>query len=309
MNWLIVASSAQAAQLDCLNALLRTYNAHIDVFLPDTQDVPRTVWERLPDIDYCVFICDVSFWEIPPVAYMFGYLTGKEIPVFGVGAGTACVPGDIPFLSCVYRRFETLPLLTDMLTGTLPEYVRKENQKKSRKKLLEQGIPFNPDSFAFHVASGDEKECTLFLDAGIDVNSRDAAGTPMLCTAVRYNRKNLVQTFLKQGADVNAVSKDRGYSPVMDAVWKSNADIVRLLLSKGADIGGVSRDGQPVLVLAVGTGNEEICRMLVEHGADPDACDSMGMSANAYAKLFKKDALVALFAQAGARKAAHGAGA
>ena len=97
------------------------------------------------------------------------------------------------------------------------------------------------------------------------------------------------------GADINAVSKDRGYSAVMDAVWKSNTEIVEFLVERGANLSYISRDGQPVLVLAVGTGNEKVCRILTEYGADPFMCDAMGMSALSYAKLFKKESLVPIF--------------
>jgi ankyrin repeat protein len=151
-----------------------------------------------------------------------------------------------------------------------------------------------PDFFAFHIAANHERLCKLFVEAGLDVNYRDAAGTPMLSMAARNNRKELLEWLLATGADIDAVSKDRGYSAVMDAVWKSNTAIVKILVEKKANLNFISRDGQSVLVLAVGTGNEEICRLLVENGADPSIKDSMGMSAVEYARLFKKESLAAL---------------
>ncbi|MBQ3650337.1 MAG: ankyrin repeat domain-containing protein [Treponema sp.] len=99
---------------------------------------------------------------------------------------------------------------------------------------------------------------------------------------------------MENGADIDAISSDRGYSPVMDAVWRKNFDITKYLISKGADLSFVSSDGQPILVLAVGNGNVDIVKILLENGADPDIKDSMGMSAREYALLFKKKPMIEL---------------
>lgn len=221
---------------------------------------------------------------------------GKNIPLFCVAENSGNEPAAGFLLSSPeFVKYHSVEQLLPVLKERFPLYLEQEKQQAARQSLLKAGIPFNPDSFAFHIAADDQKEFTLFIDGGIDINSRDAAGTPMLCIAARHNRLDMIKTLLQLGADINAVSKDRGYSPVMDAVWKSNETIVALLIEHGADLSCISRDGQPILVLAVGTGNEPICRLLVEHGADPTLCDSMGMTAISYAKLFKKDKLVSLF--------------
>ena len=75
----------------------------------------------------------------------------------------------------------------------------------------------------------------------------------------------------------------------------TNTEIVERLVKEGADLTKISRDGQPILVLAVGTNNETVCKVLAENGADPRICDAMGISALSYAKLFKKDNLVKIF--------------
>ena len=47
-------------------------------------------------------------------------------------------------------------------------------------------------------------------------------------------------------------------------------------------------------MLAVGNGNVDIVKILLENGADPDIKDSMGMSAREYALLFKKKPMIEL---------------
>ena len=126
------------------------------------------------------------------------------------------------------------------------------------------------------------------------MNAKTSEGVPMLCVAARNDHMDQIEWLLSLGADINAISGDRGYSPVMDAVWRKNFKITEYLIKKGADLGIVSTDGQPILVLAVGNGNEKIVKLLLESGADPDVKDSMGMSARQYANLFKKPGLVDL---------------
>ena len=65
-------------------------------------------------------------------------------------------------------------------------------------------------------------------------------------------------------------------------------------LSKGANLNFVSRDGQTALILATGSENFQICRILAENGADPTIKDRMGMSSIDYATLFKKEEILNL---------------
>ena len=94
------------------------------------------------------------------------------------------------------------------------------------------------------------------------------------------------------GADINASSDDRGYTAVMDAVWRGNEKITKYLISKGADLNTINKEGQTNLILAVGANRESLVQLLAENGADPDVKDMMGMSAYNYAVLFKKEKLV-----------------
>lgn len=294
MRWLIVSLSSKKADLEGIKNLVYSHGAEVCEFNIDSE-YSLDFFKAVADCEYCVWLdktMPFSRSASAETAYSVGYLIGKDVPFFCV-CDTPDKKVHLSSDNCQF--FSSATQLEKILSEKFPEFLEREKQKHARQALLEAGIPFNPDSFAFHIAADNKDECNLFIDAGIDVNSLDAAGTPMLCVAARHNRKLMIEKLLDLGADINAVSKDRGYSPVMDAVWKSNAEIVEYLVKKGANLSYISRDGQPVLVLAVGTGNEQICRMLVDNGADPSVCDSMGMSALAYAKLFKKTALIPLF--------------
>ncbi|MBO5125406.1 MAG: ankyrin repeat domain-containing protein [Spirochaetaceae bacterium] len=302
MKWLIVAFGGRKEDVEHMRHFLEHYDTTITVF--GAGSCPeKDFLSAVAECEYCIWLGDTEGAgqeggaEACPaeLSFAFGYVLGKDMPVFCVRKEGARHWHQSPLTTNEYHEYTSCSDLLSVLESRFPDFLVREKQKRARHTLLDAGIPFNPDSFAFHIASDNEKECDLFIDAGIDVNSRDAAGTPMICIAARHNRREMIERLLVLGADINAVSKDRGYSAVMDAVWKSNTEIVEFLVEKGANLGYISRDGQPVLVLAVGTGNEKVCRILAEHGADPFLCDAMGMSALSYAKLFKKESLVPIF--------------
>lgn len=217
---------------------------------------------------------------------LLGYLIGRNIPVFTV-TRFSCGP----WIKQVCF-FDTEEEMASRLNENFDILLNEEIRVNSLSELMYKGIPFTANIFATYIAKNKPDICSLFLHAGMSVNVRDDEGTPMLNIAARNDQIDLVKWLLKNGADVNAISKDRGYSATMDAVWKRNKDVAALLISAGADLSVVSKEGQSILVLAVGIGNTEMCKMLADNGADPDIKDTMGMSAYEYAQLFKKDDIV-----------------
>ncbi len=194
------------------------------------------------------------------------------------------------FFHC-YNDIETL---LKYVGKNYPLYVIEDKQHVALKKLLTMGIPFTGDSFADYIAKDKTEICNLFLEAGMISTAYTGNGVPVLCVAARNDCFDKVKWLVENGADVNAISEDRGYSAVMDAVWRKNYDVTRYLIEHGSDLSIISSDGQPILVLAVGNENVRIVQLLLESGADPDIKDSMGMSARGYVNLFKKPAMVKL---------------
>lgn len=167
-----------------------------------------------------------------------------------------------------------------------------DKKRCAKKLLLNKGIPFTADCFALYIEKNKSEIFDLFLEAGIDVNSTDDIGTPMLNIAVRNDNEEFAKRLIELGADINAVSIDRGYTAVMDAVWRGNLELTKLLISKGADLNTINKEGQNNLVLAVGADKDKIVKLLVENGANPDIKDQMGMSAYGYATLFRKEKII-----------------
>ena len=51
----------------------------------------------------------------------------------------------------------------------------------------------------------------------------------MLNIAARNDKVELIHWLIDKGADINAVSEDRGYTAIMDAVWRGDKEITELL--------------------------------------------------------------------------------
>ena len=200
-----------------------------------------------------------------------------EDPLFGKDIGIGCSTPDS---------------LLETLSKKYNKLADEASMRLSKKKLLDRGIPYTSDCFGTYIAKNKPEVVHEFLAAGMSINARDDLGTPMLNIACRNDNFDFVQMIYELGADINASSDDRGYTAVMDAVWRGNEKITKYLISKGANLNTINKEGQTNLILAVGANRESLVQLLAENGADPDVKDMMGMSAYNYAVLFKKDKLV-----------------
>jgi ankyrin repeat protein len=79
-----------------------------------------------------------------------------------------------------------------------------------------------------------------------------------------------VRVFLDMGADVNTKDKD-GNTPLM---WVASfgsvggdLDVVEMFLDQGAEVNAKNKKGETPLTWAARQGNEEVARLLRQHGA------------------------------------------
>ena len=295
MNWMILTDTKDTETISSVIEFLKGKKTKPLVFeiTDDAVNKLEEFCKYLMKATHCVFITEkeTALRQNPFLLYAAGFLSGKSIPSFV----PKYLKDDNKLVLKSFEAFDSVKKLVSKLEKNYPAYLKEEAKKSAHKKLFDEGIPFTPDSFSFHIAKENEKICNLFLEAGMDVNCRDAAGTPMICIAARSGRTGMIEWLLSKGADINAVSKDRGYSAVMDAVWKSSQEIVKLLIEKGANLNFISNDGQTALIVATGASNPRICELLVKNGADPTYKDRMGMSSLDYARLFKKAELAKMY--------------
>ena len=98
-------------------------------------------------------------------------------------------------------------------------------------------------------------------------------------TALHLNFGNLdvVNLLLDNGADINAVSKNKLVAtPLQGSVVMNNLTLGKLLLDRGANVSPHGEEGATPLHESAGSGQLEFVKLLVDHGAEINARDDAG---------------------------------
>lgn len=138
-----------------------------------------------------------------------------------------------------------------------------------------------PGTAAFAVTTGqtadfyravqmdDLKTVKSLLAAGVDPNRQNPlGGEPALVLAVREGSMRVLQALLDQpGIELDAPALN-GNTALMMAAFKRNRPAAEVLVARGA---AVNRPGWTPLHYAAASGDEDIARLLIKHGAKVDA--------------------------------------
>ncbi len=115
------------------------------------------------------------------------------------------------------------------------------------------------------------------IDRGADVN-RKSNGTTPLFQAVNLNQIKAVALLIRNDADISKTN-DSGETPLYLAVENGFTVMSGVLLYKshhpGEDANWQTPVGEPLLNIATVQGNEQMVRLLLDHGADPNEVDFM----------------------------------
>mmetsp|Transcript_21250 Transcript_21250/g.55281 ORF Transcript_21250/g.55281 Transcript_21250/m.55281 type:complete len:965 (-) Transcript_21250:169-3063(-) len=107
------------------------------------------------------------------------------------------------------------------------------------------------------------------------VKDPDVEGFTPLHIAAAYGAPANVKTLLELGAVVDMKNKD-GCTPLWFACFTNHPECAELLLWEGADVEGFS--AEPCLYIAACVGSVQLCKMLVNYGADVNCRDVTGMT-------------------------------
>lgn len=289
MKWLILYRDDLKSDAITIKQKLEKYSLESDILPVEkiTNLEDENINVIVKNSTHCVLL-DNNLFVNDKISFYYGFLISNAKKIYSLkNEWSSCMK----FFKNAYI-FASTKLLIDKIENHIEDLINEDKSSQAFSFLFNEGIPFTADCFAEYISKDNREICQKFIDAGIDINCRTKEGTPMLNVAIRSEQIECVNWLLSLDADIDAVSNDRGYSGVMDAVWKNNYEICKILIERNANLNYISRDGQSVLVLAVGAGKVEICKLLVEAGADPDIKDQMGMSAYEYAKLFGRTDLV-----------------
>lgn len=137
------------------------------------------------------------------------------------------------------------------------------------------------------------------LEAGADPRLADDALGSTLTFTPPSDQAAVVKLLLDHGADPNGQKEACGQILYLACI-NGLDEVVHLLLDAGANVNARGGEGTP-LIGAV-TGNRlQLIELLIRRGANVNLTDTNGQSPMSLAKLLKKEAIVALLRQHGAK--------
>jgi ankyrin repeat protein len=105
-------------------------------------------------------------------------------------------------------------------------------------------------------------EIQKIINSGANVNAINDIGFTPLHIAVVYDRPEIVKLLLKNGANIDAVTKNKENTSLHLAITMNNSNMVRILIQKGADVTLKTADGTTPLQLALEKGNRDIIQAI-----------------------------------------------
>lgn len=113
------------------------------------------------------------------------------------------------------------------------------------------------DDFIGAVNQGNTAEVAAWLKRGMDPNTIDPSGQPVLHLAAREGALGVVQTLA--AADINLNRKNpSGETAIMLAALQGHTEVVKFLISREAE---VNQPGWTPLIYAATTGHNEIIKI------------------------------------------------
>ena len=103
-----------------------------------------------------------------------------------------------------------------------------KSPETARKDLSKLNVQYSPEQFLNSARDGNTKVVELFLQAGMNVNTKNADGQTALMLAAYSGHIDTVKLLLKHGAFINVIDKF-GDSALSWAAAEDHTDIVNLL--------------------------------------------------------------------------------
>lgn len=219
-----------------------------------------------------------------------GQMPLSEVNVFTAGylAGSSnwCGVWGGPLKGLPLKSFQDMNALCLAINEQVSYWKREQEILKIQRQIEKKGREFCRTDFIMAVDEGDGETVAWYLQAGFPASLHNKKGVCLLSIAIRRKHTSLVDMLLEHGAEINAISRDRNNTPLMDAASEGLPELTQKLLIHGAEIEIASVNGQTALALAVGSGDEDSALYLLEAGANPDRGDALGMTPRTYASLF-----------------------
>ncbi|MFE7419635.1 ankyrin repeat domain-containing protein [Rhodococcus sp. NPDC057529] len=148
------------------------------------------------------------------------------------------------------------------------------------------------------VARDDASAVRALLDAGADVNAKNAREDSAFLYAGAEGLNEILALTLDHGADVTSTNRFGG-TALIPAAEHGHVETVRMLIEAGVPVNHVNDPGWTALLEAVVYGDgsaryQDVVRLLLDAGADPAIEDADGRTALQHAERRGQDAVAAL---------------
>ncbi|HEX7643303.1 MAG TPA: ankyrin repeat domain-containing protein [Polyangiaceae bacterium] len=193
-----------------------------------------------------------------------------------------------------------------MLSNAYGKYLRQserrvttEMEKALREIEDEYRRPFTPSEFYNAIEHNEFALASLFITAGMDVNTAAVSGMTPLAYACFHSATETALLLLENGsaADVSDRAKN---TPLHWAAFNNLAEVCKKLLAKGVPVDAPTRFGRTPLFQAATRGQQNASLVLLNSGAKVDSVDHDGWSPLHKAVLNKRNNIVDLLVAHGA---------
>ena len=140
------------------------------------------------------------------------------------------------------------------------------------------------------------KVIELLIDAGININLKDVDGYTALQWAVYSEWQEIVGTLIGAGAELDSLDSF-GYSPLMLATYLEQISIVEMLTNAGASISNLEK---VELIKAIEERDKKRIELLIQQQVNPDTCNYQGDKALKIAIATEQTDVCRILIQAGA---------
>ena len=198
----------------------------------------------------------------------------------------ACKKGNIDAMSVLLNAGADPHIADDYGCTLLHHAVTNACSKEVLATIIDQGVDVNATTknngtalmIAYHKRNIDIINVLLNAGANTDISVDDDGHTLLHYAATGDCSKEILQTIINHGADVNATSKN-SQTVLMLACKMCNEAAINVLLNARADPTIRDNDGDTCLHVAVDKGcTKEVIEEIINHGADVNATNKMNFT-------------------------------